>query len=101
MVGQHEVQDLTLKKVAINLCVDTSTVYRVVKQFETAGTVSKKPHLVPNHSSIKLTKPVQLAVLHLVLSKPRDYLWETQQELKWMFALDVKSSCSLSPTVQS
>ncbi len=31
-------------RVAANLCVDTSTVHRIVKQFEALGTVGKKPY---------------------------------------------------------
>ena len=91
MVWQREVQGLTLEKVAKNLCVDTSTVFRVLKQFNNNGTVNKKSY-VSSNGPMKLTKSVQLTVLNLVLDNPGIYLWEIQQMLLSMFALDVSPS---------
>lgn len=91
MIWQYEVQDLTLDRVADNLCVDISTVHRTVNQFRTSGTVSKKLYS-NNGRPVKLTKSVQLTILHLVLDKPGIYLWEIQQEIQWMFALDISLS---------
>ncbi len=91
MVWQRKAQGLTLDRVAANLCVDTSTVYRIVKQFETCGVVRKKPYSAQN-TTVKLTKPVQLTILHLVLQKPGIYLWEIQQELRLMYGLDISPS---------
>ena len=91
MVWQREVQGLTLEKVAKNLCVDTSTVFRVLKQFNNNGTVNKKSY-VSSNGPMKLTKSVQLTVLNLVLDNPGIYLWEIQQMLLSMFTLDVSPS---------
>ena len=88
MVWQREVEGLTLDKVAANLCVDTSTVYRTVHEFHISGSVSKKPYTASNRP-VKLTKPVQLTVLTLALEKPGIYLWEIQQELRWLYGLDI------------
>ena len=90
MVWQREVQGLTLERVACNLSVDVSTVHRIVKKFEETGSVSKKKYSIVNRQQLqKLTKPVQLTVLHLVLQRPSIYLWELQQELYSMFGLEV------------
>ena len=89
MVWQRSVQGHTLQRVAANLCVDPSTVHRINKLFELSGTVSKKKYSCNNHPSKKLSKPVQLTVLHLVLGRPGIYLWEIQQELMWLFGVDV------------
>ena len=88
--------ELTLQKVAANLCVDTSTVHRIVANFNRTGDVSKKKYFSGNRYK-KLSNPVQLTVLHLVLTKPDMYFWEIQKELKYMFSLDVSiaSICKL------
>ena len=86
MVWQREVQGLTLERVACNLSVAVSTLHRIVKKFEEMGSVSKKKYSVGNrHQLQKLTKAVQLTVLHLILQRPSIYLWELQQELYSMF----------------
>ena len=88
--------ELTLQKVAANLCVDTSTVHRIVANFNRTGDVSKKKYFSGNRYK-KLSNPVQLTVLHLLLTKPDMYFWEIQKELKYMFSLDVSiaSICKL------
>ncbi len=91
IVWQREGLELTLDEVAANLCVYVSTVHRVVKHFSTSGTVGKKSYSSINRPT-KLTKPVQLTILHLVLEKPGIYLWEIQQELQWLYALDIAPS---------
>ena len=89
MVWQLEVLGYKLKRVASNLCVDMSTVHRITQQFKTTGTVDKKQYTA--RTPIKLTKPVQFTVLHLILQKPGIYLWEIQQELAWLFGLDISA----------
>jgi transposase len=79
---------LTLQKVAASLCVDTSTVHRIVTKFDSTGVVSKRKYFTGNRYK-KLSSPVKLTVLHLVVMKPDIYLWEIQKELKHMFNLDV------------
>ena len=56
------------------------------------SSVSKKSNYSSTHRPCKLTKPVQLTILHLVLEKPCIYLWEIQQEIQWLYALDISIS---------
>ena len=76
---------------AENLCVDTLTVQRIVAKFDTTGQVTKKRYASQNRP-VKLTKPVQLVILQLFIFKPDMYLWEIQQELKFVFNLEVSES---------
>ena len=59
MVWQHEVQGLTLERVACILSVGVSTVHRIVKFGETGSVSKKKKYSVRNwHQLQKLTKAV-------------------------------------------
>ena len=89
MVWLRELQGYTLDKVAANLCVDVSTVHRIVSKFRVSGSVSKKLRSACEHPNTRLTKPVQLTILHLVLGNPGAYLWEIQQQILWMYGLDI------------
>lgn len=63
--------------VARNVGVDASTVGRIVNKFNSTGTVNKK--LYPKHRSYsKISTPVELTIIHTVLSKPGIYLKEIQ-----------------------
>ena len=42
MIYQRKMLSLTYQQIAVNLCVDTSTVWRAVKQFDDKGTVAAK-----------------------------------------------------------
>ena len=59
MVWQREVLGYTYDTVAKNLSVDVSTVSRVVKLFNSSGSVDKK-HYSRNKCFQKLTPPVEL-----------------------------------------
>ena len=51
MVWQRQVQGLTLDQVATNLCVDTSTVHRIVSRFQATGVqgvVTQYPPVEPS-----------------------------------------------------
>ena len=93
MVLQCEVQGLTLGvSIPWNLSVDVSTVHRTVNKFKKTGSVSKKYSVANRHQLQKLTKCVQLTVLHLILqrpSMPSIYLWELQQEIYSRFELEI------------
>ena len=66
MIWQHEVQGLTLERVAWNLSVDVSTVHRVVEKFEKTGSVSKEKLSVANrHLFQKLIKAVLCALVRI------------------------------------
>ena len=80
MVWQREVLEYSYKDISMNLNVDLSTVWRVVKFFRETGCVDKKgyPH---ERAFRKLTAPHELTIIHLVLSRPGIYLREIQVEL--------------------
>ena len=80
------------KSIASNLCVDPSTVYRVVKRFnENGGSVSKKEY--PKDCRVlKLTKPVEATILNILMQKPGVYLREMQEELSRVYGVDVHQS---------
>ena len=80
MVWQKEVLDYTYEKVARNLNVDVSTVWRIVKLFRDYGAVDKK-HYSRSDTSKKLTPPLELLLLHTVMMNPGIYLREIQQNL--------------------
>lgn len=91
MVWQKEVAGYRYEDVAINLNVDKSTVWRVVKQFRETGQVDKKVY--PRDRAFrKLTPPIELTILHLVLSRPGIYLHEIQTELLQLMGADVSAS---------
>lgn len=72
---------LTLRDVALNLCVDASTVMRITKKFDATGLVSKCICSSRSCSCvIKISKPVKFTILCL-LDNPSLYLREIQCEL--------------------
>ena len=75
MIYQREMLGLTFQEVANNLNVDTSTVWRVVKQFREQGSVSAKK----NTGISKLSDIEQFAILECVLQNPAVYLREIQR----------------------
>ena len=81
MIWQRETLGLSLKKVASNLGVDPSTVSRVVSLFWATGSVQKRPYPKDARPNIKLTKPVQLTILHTVLQYSGIYLREFQTKV--------------------
>ena len=75
MVGQREGLGYTYDDVARNLCVDKSTVKRIVDRFKLSGNVSKKPYPT-QRAARKLMLPPQLLILQLVMDQPAHYLDE-------------------------
>ena len=82
MVYQRLALELAYNEIAKNLCVDSSTVQRVIERFETTGTVSPAPY-PEQHAELhkKLTPIDELLIIHLVADRPSIYLSELQQEL--------------------
>ena len=77
---QREVKGLKIKQVASNLGVDSSTVSRIHTRFKTSGSIHRSSaHHQPCGS--KLTEPIQLILLHLVLNRPGIYLHEISSSL--------------------
>ena len=75
-------------QVAKNVGVDRSTVSRTIQLFCVTGSVSKRTY--PKEQAFrKLTTPVQLLILHLVMQKPGIYLREIQNELSTTLLLQV------------
>ena len=73
IVWQSDALGLKQSQIAANLGVDTATVCRMLARFRESGVVGKKTHLVPRVFK-KLTAPLELTVLHLVLNRPGIYL---------------------------
>ena len=81
MVWQREALGFSLQKVARSLGVDPSTASRVTSLFKPMGSVEKRPYPKDCQPKKKLSKTVQLAVLHSVLQRPGIYLRELQTEV--------------------
>ena len=91
MVWQRQALGYTYQKVAENLGVDKSTVYRTLQLFESSGSVEKRKY--PKENAFwKLTTPAQLLILNLVVEKPGIYLHEVQRSLHDMLMIDVDLS---------
>lgn len=80
MVWQSEALGLQYSDIAANLGVDSATVCRTVTRFRESGAVQKKKH--PSLRAYnKLTTPLELMIVHLVLKRPGIYLHEIATEL--------------------
>ena len=91
MVWQREVLDLRYEEIAKNLNVDASTVCRTLQLFHETGLVTKRSYskeCLPR----KLTEPVQLYILDLVLSKPGIYLHEMQKQVCELTGVELSES---------
>ena len=80
IVWQREVLGLKLTTISTNLGVDPSTISRTVRGFRQNGSVSKRPYPKDARPSKKMTKSVELTLLHIVLKNPVLYLHEIQKE---------------------
>ena len=88
MVWQSEALGCSYSTITQNLNVDKSTVCRTLQLFYSTGTVSK--HDYPKKSAArKLSYPVQLFILHLVIKRPGIYLYEIQNELSDLLGIEV------------
>lgn len=91
MVWQRLVLGYKYQTIASNLNVDISTVWRIVQKFEVTGHVDKKSY--PKDQCFrKLTSPLKLMILHIVLSTPGVYLAEIKRELFEITGADVHAS---------
>ena len=91
IVWQRDALQLSIDSIASNLCIHKSTVSRILTLFHGTGTVSKKPYPTEK-AHRKLTPPVQLLILHLVIKRPGIYLREIQEELVNTLHVDVDVS---------
>ena len=91
LIWQRTVLDLTYEEIAKNLNVDASTVSRIVQLFHETWLVTKRGYpkeCLPR----KLTEPVQLYILLLVLSKPGIYLHEMQKQVLELTGVELSES---------
>lgn len=91
IVWQALALELPVKQIATNMCVDQTTVRRIVGKFEATGQVQKKSYPV-DKAFRKLNEPAQFFILYLVLDRPGIYLREIQSELLLQLGLDVTVS---------
>jgi len=69
MVWQRLAQGYTYKQIGANLGVDSSTVQRTVRLFESTGSVHKRPY-PEERLEKKLTPTVELIIMTLVTQQP-------------------------------
>ena len=91
IVWQREALQLPVEIIAKNLCIDKSTVRRILTIFHITGNVSKKPY-PKNRAFRKISLPVQLFIIHLIMSHPGIYLREIQTQIQNTLLLDVDIS---------
>lgn len=88
IVWQREALSKSINDIAVNLCIDKSTVSRVLRIFHTSGNVSKKKY--PKGRAIcKLTPPVQIFIMKLIINNPGILLREVQKELNDVLFLKI------------
>ena len=91
VVWQSEGLGFPPKDIALNLNIDVSTVRRVLLIFQTTGDICKR--IYPSERAYrKITEPVQLYILYLILSRPGVYLREIVCDLSTVLGLDVTES---------
>ena len=81
----------TYEQIARNLCIDKATVSRTLTLFHATGQVSKRPY--PKDRAVrKLTVPVQLQILQLVIENPGIYLHQVQEQLQQLLQLEISTA---------
>ncbi|XP_065908973.1 uncharacterized protein [Dysidea avara] len=80
------------KSTASNLCVDPSTVFRIMKRFNASGGSVSKKEYPKDCRVLKLTKPVEAVILNMLMHKPGAYLREVQEELSRVYGVNVHQS---------
>ena len=116
MIWQKEGLGLSNQGIARNLGVDPSTIGRVFSLFKATGSVQKRCYPIDARPNRKLTKMVELAILHTTLRLPGIYLCEVRMEVSLLTRADVSVSslctflhdsnlptkgCSLYSTIKS
>ena len=102
MIYQRKMLGLTYQHIALNLCVDTSTVWRAVKRFDDEGTVAAKK----NKGYHKLSDHEEFAILEALVERPSMYLKEVcthtffmlvvQLSLNQLYAASCNATISLT-----
>ena len=89
MVYQQRIMGLSCREVAKNLCIDASTVSRVVNRFDETGEVDA------THRSgrpTKLTQFDEFLILENILQRPSTYLQELVQDMRKITGTEVDPS---------
>ena len=89
VVWQWEALTLSCEVVARNLCIDSSTVHRIIQRFRITDDISKWLH---HSESNKLSDSVQIFILNLIVCSPGIYRREIHKELRDFFDIDVEKS---------
>jgi len=89
VVWQREALILSCEEIARNLCIDRSTVHRIIRRFRATGDVSKRPRY---SESSKLSDLTQMFILNLIVGSPGIYLREIRKELRDFLGIDVEES---------
>ena len=91
MVYQREALGYTYQRIARNLNVDTSTVWRTVQLFQNTGNVSKKKYNTDNITR-KVNESVLFVILQVVLDHPGVYLREIQAHVQYLTGTKLSTS---------
>ena len=78
MIYQREMLGLTCARIAENLNVDTSTVWRAIHRFEEEGTIAEKKHA----GGRKLSELEMFTIIEYVIDNPAAYLREIQHHIE-------------------
>ncbi len=78
-------------RVAENLCISVYTVKRILQKLECSGSVAKKVYPA-DKASRKISEPIQLFIIHLLLRRPGVYLREIVSEVRASFQLEITES---------
>lgn len=92
MVWQVLVEGFKYSQVAQHLNVDVATVWRIVELFNTTGTVEPKKY-PESRLYTKLTRPLELLILHTVLDQPGIYLKDIKKKIYLTTGADISLSC--------
>ena len=89
MVYQRLMGGLTYERIAANLNVDPSTVWRTIRRFEEEGTVKAKKH---EGADSTLTVYDELLIIQSVLETPSIYLHELQSHVEETTGTNISES---------
>ena len=91
MVYQREALGYTYQRIASNLSVDPSTVWRTVRLFHNTGSVSKKRYNKDNLPR-KINDSILFVILQVVLETPGIFLREIQAHVEYLTGTTVSTS---------
>ena len=91
VLWQTEALGRSDKEAASSLGVDRSTVSRLRQKWLTTGSISKKTYPTEK-AHRKLTEPVQILILSIVITRPELLLTEVQKEIQDLPQVDIDIS---------